>query len=295
MRRTFLILSGILIGLFIVLSLLDTKGEYIIEQLLWRANKRLVECVRSPEVVPDKVFAQIAGQYQKIIQEHPKSALVPSAHLFLARVYIVKKDYNAGRKKLNEVLEKFPENTNICVEALVTIGSSYEAEGNWTQALETYGKLKQEYPLTDFGLNIPYYIASYYERNGHFENAQIALNEAIGYYQKLSSEHPGSAAGLKSMRLLANCYIAKKNWTEVLSILEKILTQYPNPEVAMPVVEAINKISTFQLKDYDVAISIYKRVLNSSPHYPLSGLIKKVISTLSELKNKEMAGSTGKK
>jgi tetratricopeptide (TPR) repeat protein len=210
-------------------------------------------------------------------------------------VYIIKKDYDIARQKLNEAIAKFPGNATVGAEALAMIGSSYEVQGNWTEALNTYNKLKQEYPLTDFGLNIPFYVAAYYEKNGHEQNAQNAFNEAIGYYLKLSTEYPHTVVGLKSLRLLSNCYIAQKNWEEAVNVLEKVITQYPNPEIAVSVIDAINAITVSQLKDYDRAIGIYRHLIDSNPNHPLGKMLKKAIGVLEELKKKSTASNEGKK
>ncbi len=295
MNKVLLILTGILAGLYVVLSLLDMKGEYAVEQILWKADKRLAECARSPEVIPDKVFEQIAAQYQKVIKNYPKSTLVPTAHVFLGRVYIVKKDYDTARQKLNEAIAKFPGNAAVGADALAMIGSSYEVQGNWTEALNAYNKLRQEYPLTDFGLNIPFYVAAYYEKNGHAQNAQNALDEAIGYYLKLSTENPNSTTGLKSLKLLSNCYIAQKNWVEAVNVLAKIIAQYPTPEIAVSAIDTINAIAVSQLKDYDMAIGIYRRLVDSNPNHPLGKMLKKTIEALEERKNKKAASNKGKK
>ncbi len=288
MKKTLLSFAGILAGLFVVLSLLDARGDYGVEQILWKANKKLSDAARSPEAIPDKVFVQIADQYRKIIKDFPNSRLTSAAYLSLGKVYLIKKDYKAARERLTDVLKKYPNNSNVCAEALSAIGNSYGLEGDWPNALRTYEKLKNDYPLTDLGLSVPLYVANYYLKNSHTVNAQNALEDAIVYYDKLSLEHPNSEIELKSLKLLSDCYLMQNRWTDAVNVLGKILLKYPKPEVAVPIMKAINTIVLTQIRDFDIPINIYQGFLEKNPNHPLDKALKEMIGKFTELKKKNV-------
>ena len=149
MKKTILILLSVLAGLAILCSFWDKKSDYMLEQVVWHANKKLSKVARSPETVPDAAYEEIADQYRRIIKEFPESKITPAMSLYLANVYMAKKDYEKARKILAEVFVKYPKNQLLCAEAYSSIGRTYEIEGNWPLALQAYEKLKDEFPLTD--------------------------------------------------------------------------------------------------------------------------------------------------
>ena len=216
MKKTVSSLTLILVGLFVVLSLLDIRGDYAVEEILWNANKRLSDAARTPEAVPDKVFEEIIAQYQRVIKGFPDSKLVPRAFIFLGRAYLVKKDYSTARQRLREVIGRFPKDDVNCVEALSAIGSSYELQGNWPEALKVYYEIKNDYPLTDLGLSVPLYIANHYTKNQQAANAISAFDAAESYYTQMADGHSNTPIEFKSLTLLSNCLLAQKKWTDVL-------------------------------------------------------------------------------
>ncbi len=288
MKKTLLSFIGVLVGLFFILTVLDLKGDYAVEEIIWNANKRLSEAARNPEVVPDKVFVQIADQYQKVISNYPKSKHAPIAHIFLGRVNLAKKDYETARQKFNVLFEKFPENKGICAEALSAIGSSYELQNNWPEALKVYERLKSNYPTTDLGLSVPLYIANHYAKNNQASDAQGAFSAAIAYYNKMAADNAETAVGLKSFQLLSNCYLAQKKWTDAVNVMGRILLKYPSPNVSVPMVKAVNAIVLTQIRDFDIAIQLYREFIDQNPESPLNKTLSEMIKAFEDLKTKNV-------
>ena len=292
MRKTLFALGGILAVLFVLLSLLDSRGDYVAEKMIWKVNQGLYNASLAPEAVPDNVYEQIASQYQQIIRDFPGSNLVPLAYIFLGRVYILKKDYGTARTELTHVLKKYPANEAICAEAVSVIGNSYELEGNWPEALKIYEKIKVDYPLTDLGLNAPLYIANYYVQNGHSVNAQNAFNDAIVYYTEISSKHPNSEIEYKSLQLLSNCYLMQKRWDEAVKVMGDILLKYPMTKMAMPLIQSINAVTLTHIKNFDIAIAIYQNFIEKNPRNPLDKTLQEMIAAFDELKKKNVNTAT---
>ena len=288
MKKTVSSLTLILIGLFVVLSLLDIRGDYAVEEILWNANKRLSDAARTPEAVPDKVFEEIIAQYQRVIKGFPDSKLVPKAFIFLGRAYLVKKDYSTARQRLREVIGRFPKDDVNCVEALSAIGSSYELQGNWPEALKVYYEIKNDYPLTDLGLSVPLYIANHYTKNQQAANAISAFDAAESYYTQMADGHSNTPIEFKSLTLLSNCLLAQKKWTDAINTMGRIIIKFPSPNIVAPTMKTINAIALTQIKDFDGVIAIYQDFLEKHPKSPLNKTVQQMIQAFKGLKGKNI-------
>lgn len=288
MRKTLISFAGVLVGLFVLLSLLDLKGDYVVEQMIWRANKKLADASQTPEAIPGKVYEQIADQYRKVIKNFPNSKLTPLSHILLGRVYLTKKDYDVARQKFQEAIKKYPKNLDVCAEGLAQIGSSYEQQGQWPKALESYERIKKQCPLTEIGLNVPIYIARYYELKKDSVDARKAYDDAVVYYTRLANEHPGTGIEFRCLGLLANCYMAQKRWSDVIAVMGESLSKYPNPATAVPLVKAMNTIAVVQLKNGDAVTEIYKNFIEKYPKHPLNKTLEGMIKAFAKLKDKRI-------
>ncbi len=293
MKRLLLIFTGILIGLFIFLSFLDRNGEYNAEQLIWKANQKFYELSKDPNSVPDKTFIQLDKRYQVMVDRFPNSPLAKKAQISIGRMYLVKKDYQTARDKVQRIFKKYPKDSDICAEATSIIGKSYELAGDWPNAFKVYNDIMRKYPITEIGMNVPLYIANYYRAKKSTTNAQQAYNTAIAYYKDLALNHPNSVVEFKSLRLLAHCYFFQRMWREGVTVLGNILVKYPTGEFLSLhqidlLLRAINAISITQIKDYDLPIQIYQNFITEHPKHSLNKLLKEMIAALTTLKRKNI-------
>ena len=299
MKRSLVTFAGILFGLYIVFSLLDYKGEYAVEQKMWAANQKYAQVVKDPQSVPDRTYEDLARQYQKIIDQHPDSTLAPKAHMIMTSLYLVKKDYAVAREKAQEVFKKYPQNTEICAEAMSAIGKSYELARDWPNALKAYRELINKYPMTEVGMNAPVYIANYYAKNNMPSQAQSAFNEAILHFKDLEAAHAGTEIELNSLRLQANSYLFQKKWAEGIDAYGKILIRSATlnrltPQQGLFLIKTINTLPGTQLKDYDTPIRIYKKFMAENPKHKLNQIMEGMIKTFEAMKSKKMEVSTPK-
>ena len=293
MKKLLISLSSILVGIFIILSLLDQNGEYNAEKMIWKANQKFFELAKDPNSIPDKTFLQLDKQYELIANRFPNSPLAKKAYISIARMYLVKKDYPTVRNKVQIIFKKYPKDAAIGSEATSLIGRSYELSGDWPNALRIYNDLMEKYPKTEIGLNVPLYIANYYQINKFAANAQQAYDTAIVYYKKTVSNDPNPFIQFKSLGLLANCYFFKKMWREGVTTLGELLVKYPSGEFLSfheidLLLKTINTISVTQLKDYDLPIQIYQNFITQHPNHGLNKLLKKIITALTEFKNRRI-------
>ncbi len=291
MKKLLVLFGLILIGLYIFLSEIDTS-DYKVERSLWRVNNQYRKLTKKdPKFVPDNEFERIANQYDEIVQNYPKAKLTPRIYLQIGNVYLLKKDFTRARESYLKIISKYPENQELCAEALVGTAQTYERENNWTEALNIYEKVQDEYPLTMTGLNMPLYIASYYQRNGDLTQGEKAFDTAISYYKDVSNRYPSSPMEFNAWRLLATCYFSRKNWREGVEVLGKILNNYPSQEYlnsarASLLIKFINTVSVTQLQNYDIPIGIYQEFINKHPQHPMTNILRQMIKSLGELKSK---------
>lgn len=292
MKKVLSILAGILVGLFIVLSLLD-KSEYGVERKVWLAQKKFERLVQDPKAVPDVEFDNVIKQYTKIIHQHPSSSLTPKIPLQIGKIYTYKKDYPKARETFSETIRRYPQLPELSAEALANIGWTYELEKKWPQALSNYEKIIAQYPLTETGMNTPIYIASYYERNNDAAQAATAYQRAVAFYKKVAAEHPNSNYEFGALRILSSTYFSLQEWEKGIKTLGKILVNYPtkqylNAQRADLIIRTINTISVTQLHNYDIPIDIYQEFIEKNSKHPLAKVLNDIISQLKLLKNKNV-------
>lgn len=296
MKKTLIIFAGILLGTFIVFSLLDTS-EYALEKRIWRVQKQYDQMAKDPKVVPDQEFEDMIFQYRNIVTQYPKSSLAPQVHLQIGRTYILRQDYTKAREAFQEVVETYPGRLSVGAEALSSIGNTYEIQGEVAMAVQTYRRVSEEYTKTELGLNMPLYIANYYLRLNKPTESATALQNAVNFYKKISRENPQSPLEFNSLRLLVTAYFAQEQWNDGVNVLSRLLLEYPSREYltlerANLIIKAINTVAVTQLKDYDIPINIYQTFIARNPDHPLNNYLLEVIKSLQLLKDQKVIIST---
>jgi tetratricopeptide (TPR) repeat protein len=281
----------ILIGAFVLFSVLGSQGDYAIEQKAWKIHKQYLDILKDPSVIPDKTFDQVITGYKKIIERYPQSKMTPRLHFLIGRVHFLKKDYEAARRKFREIITIYPDKPEIQAEALGAVAATYEAQENWPQAKKTYDDIVLKYPLTRAGLGVPIYIANYYKNKNDYRQAMDSYEKAIRQYQLIAREHPDSHLEYSALHYLSNCYLVQKRWSEAVQILGKILQKYGKPEymnikTADTVIKTINVVCAYQLKDYGAATKIYQDIIDRDPGHSLKAYLQKTIEAFNKLKEK---------
>ncbi|HOW36359.1 MAG TPA: tetratricopeptide repeat protein [Candidatus Omnitrophota bacterium] len=285
MKKILTILVAVLAGLFVILSLLDLKGDYRVEQLVWSNNQKLAVAAKNQETTSEKTFESIAANYRKIIKSFPNSRLVPGINLLLGQTYVAGKSFDKARQVFAETCKKYPDNKALCSEALVLTGKTYQEEKNVSMAVKTFEQIMRQYPLTDGGLMMPLYIAKYHQFNNHGQAAALAYTQAIAHYKKIISENQNSVIEFKALGLLAGAYSDIEQWQPAMETFGESLLKYPDPRTAGVIFKSINFISLVKLQNKDAAIKLYQNILKEKPSHPLAKVIEKMIKSLETLKD----------
>jgi len=291
MKRIVLIYLIILFGLFGILSMLDQKSDYIVEKKIWKIYKAQIDVAKDPNVVPERNFERIINEYRGIIAKYPNSRLIPGLHIRIGEIYVLRKDYEEARKIFFGLHEYYPDNKELLAEAMFQAGKTYETDDNWPEAYKVYKNIIDDFPLTDIGLSTPIYVANYYRNQNDLQGTMGAYEIAINHYKGLASAHENKSVGMRAMRHLANCYLDQNRWTEAIDTLGVILEKYSASNYLTVknidmIIKTINITAAYQLKDYDIAISLYQGIITRNPRHPLNDYLNRVIDAFDQLKEK---------
>lgn len=280
---------AVLAAAFIVFSLFDINGDYVVERKIWKINHKYSGVIKNHETASPQVLEQVVKEYRGVIRQYGRSKAIPGVYLVLARIYLLKGDLDKAREIAGELLKRFPDYRELCAEAASLVAKTYEADKDWPRAKEIYQKVIAEYPTTSVGLVTPLYIANYYQVQNDFTNTMASYARAVDFYKGIIAANPNSSLEFESLRYLANCYVVQNRWAEAVDVLKQVLMKYPSEKYltvqrAELIIKTINTIVATQIKDYDVALKIYQEFIDRYPKHPLSKTLRAIIARLQELK-----------
>ncbi len=281
--------AAVLAAVFLILSLLDKGGDYAVERRLWQINRKYTHALKDPRTASPYVFDEIVRAYRKVIAQYSQAESIPGVYVLLARIYIVRSDFENARETLSEVIKLHPDYGELSAEAVSLMAKTYELEGDWPKARELYQKVVEQYPRTNIGLTVPLYIAEYHQRRNDFRNAMSSYAKAIDFYREMAAANPDSRLEFESLRYLANCYVAQNRWQEAVETLKQILLKYPSDEYldrpkADLIIKTINTIVTTQIRDYDMAIAVYREFMQKHPDHSLNDTFSSLVEHFEKLK-----------
>lgn len=272
-RKVFIVLLGLaLIGC--------STDQYAIERQYWQIQRQAEKIFKNPQASPPNELERVVGLFNKFIQNYPKDNLSTEAEFNIARLYIVKEEYDKARTQLKTIIDKHGQSEGICAEAIFLNGNSYQVEDKWGLALEQYKKIMQEYPITLRGIDIPVYIAQYYKAKYQPDRMMAAYQEAISHYRALADKYPDSPLAYKLDSLVAQCYIALKEWQNAIASFNSIIEKYKGKVNNVDALLLdIALIYHRELKDKAKAKETLERFIQD---YPNSKLIKTATALLKE-------------
>jgi len=276
------------IGISAVLAGLILAGcgsdQYAIEKQYWQVQKQAEKIFRNPHASPPKELERVVNILSNYIKKYPNNSLATEADFNIARLYIAKEEYDKARIHLNSIIRKYKESRATCAEAVFLIGNSYQVQDKWDLALAQYKSIMQDYPLTIRGLNTPIYIAQYYKIKYQPDRMVNAYREAVDYYKALSDKYAGSPLAFNADTLVAQCYMAVKDWQDALNTFNAMLEAYKGKVSLDTIMMDMALIYNKEIKDKVKAGEILQKLIKE---YPKSRLIKTATAILKELEKNE--------
>lgn len=255
------------------------SDQYIIEKEYWKVQRHAEKIFKNPHASPPRQLERVVKLLNNFIEKYPQNKLSIDADFNIARLYIVKEEYAKARTHLEQLLNKYNKDEGICAEALFLIGNSYQIEDKWALALQEYKKIIQEYPITPRGLDIPIYIAQHYKIKYQPDKMLAAFQEAINHYRTLVNKYPNSPLAYQADNLIAQCYIALKDWQTAINSLNAIIDKYKDKIKIDNILMDMAIIYKKELEDKTKAEETLQRLLKD---YPRSRLIKIATALLKE-------------
>lgn len=274
--------------LFLILLLALILGgcgndQYTIEKRYWNIQQQVDKIVKNPAASPPHELERVVNILNNFAKKFPNSNLSLESEFNIARLYIVKEEYDKARTQLKMLLEKYNKSAAICSEAVFLIGNSYEIEDKWDSALGQYKKIMQEYATTLRGISVPVYIAQHYKIKYQPEKMITALQEAIEHYRALGDKYPGSPLAYQADKLVAECYGALKDWQNTISTFNTMVEKFKGKVDPGEALVTIAFIYKKELKDNANAKQALERLIKD---YPKSRFVKTAEALLKEVDKK---------
>ncbi len=294
MKKTLLILMGALVVIYVALTLVDTKTEYVLEKKLWRIQKDFSAIAQDPKAAPDNQYDATIAKYRKLIKEYPQARLAPQMYFQIGRLQEMRKNFDAARIVFKEASDAFKDNASIVSDAMYRVGLSFEQEGKIADAVSIYREIGKTFPKTRVGFSMPLYVASVYRRLGDPVRQNQALAEAEDFYRKILTETEDvSLSQLEVLRSLATTLLGQQKWNGAYQVLERTLLTFarsPNlrPQAAGGIVRTLSVIGVAQLKDMPRVLQTFAVFKEQNPEHPLNGYLEQVKASLEQLKEDQV-------
>lgn len=284
MKKTILLLVVILIGLFIVLAILGSRGEYAAEKMYYDAARVAEKIAANPDVVPPKSIDYIERKLKTLLKKFPNTEVAKTVDIKLAEFYIAFKKYDLAIAQLDAVVKKHAKNKTMLSMAYFLKGLAYERQDKWADALKQYEIVRDNYTETQVGLQVPVYIGNYYMAKGREADARQAYGEAIQFYTKLEKDNSGKPLGYMAALYVIQAYMRADNFEAAAVEVEKDIDKYYSPMTLVHLLPLVENIIVAKLNNPEKAIAIYKSILAKSKDQKLNIALEKRIKQLSEKK-----------
>ncbi|NQS90342.1 tetratricopeptide repeat protein, partial [Patescibacteria group bacterium] len=245
-----------------------------------------------------KDFPGAIKSYFKLETEHPQSNLIPYAVYQIAASYFKLSDYEKARETYKKFLTKYPENPN-AADAQYAIGWTYFHQKKYTEASKSFQEVIDTHPShRDLAMESSYLIGNCWYNQKNYPNAINSLQEMIKRYpesgkippalfmigeahQRLGQEEKSLDAFHKIVKeypyfpdadaaqfKIANHYIKKSNWSQVVVELKNLINDFSTSSY-LPQAYYWTGYSYYQLKRYPETANTYSQFIKLFPLSPL--------------------------
>ncbi len=281
MKKTIIILVAVLIGVYLMLSLVCRDKEYAAEKLFYRTTKAYNKIRINPEATPPRMLANVTGGLEKIISDYPDTRAVTNAHMSLAEVYFADKKYDKAIEALNRLIATHDkEDVGTLSKAHFLKALAYEQDGKWNDALKEFKILKDTYVNTPLGLQAPLYVAVHYQKEEQGGEAEAQYKKAVAFYKDLRDKNVGTILGYAASGLVAQAYMGLKDYDEAGEAVKYTILTYPTIMTYAQQLPNVELIYVKLMNEPEKAIEIYKNVMKIAPDAELKKALEKRIKEL---------------
>ena len=260
MKKTIIALILVLIIVFVTLSVLGSGGEYAAEKLFYCAMKMNSKIAANPDLAPPLLLTRVENDLKTLIAKYPNADITKITNIALVEFYAAHKDYDKALGAIKSIMKTYKADEVIMSTVHFMKGVIYEKQSNWPKALKEFELLRDKYPYSKLGIQMPIYIAKYYDSKAQDAEARSAYSEARSFYAKIEKDHSGKGIGLVASTLLLQTYMNTRNYEEAGSVLEETINTYMGQPAVLQLLPQVEGIFVTKLNDPQKAEEIYKNV-----------------------------------
>jgi len=281
-----------LLGVFIVLSVLGTKGDYAAEKAIHMVNRKYAKIQQDTLATPEAEFMAVIEGYKSFLKKYPDSRLVPFAHILIGRTFAYKKDFNSARDTFERISQQYAKDRPVvAAQAIIEIAAVYALEEDTVGILKSYERLQRDFSTTEQGLKAPITYARISAKRDPL-GALRYFDNAIAHYRFVMQNNPKTVIEFKALNYIASCYMTQHKYVEARDIYTELLLTYAESEylsapVASLYLKTINTLSIVEMGDFDKPVAIYEQFMAKYPQHPLNNLLKTMIQGINELKKRQ--------
>ncbi len=260
--RSFICMIGLLL-------LVGCSKEYMAERMCWYANKLYAQIIKNPDKSSEYEIKMTIGAFQDILRIYPEWNNASQLQFNIANIYLLKKKYPQARKEFKNLQDKYPEQINMCLQAQISIGRTYEMEKKWDKALVCYQKIITDYPVSYSALQLLRYIGDYYDDCKQDDKAQEAYVQAINHYERLIKDYSGTQVEATAWEFILDIYKKQKQYDKTLETWQRIIDAHPESNRAAVALYEIATMYLDVLKKPGEAFGYYKSFATKYPEHKL--------------------------
>lgn len=268
-------IAKIALGAFIfsaavlVCGCVDIDKSYVAERLLWKADRMvsllLQKATKEHRQLTYAEVDEMIAVYKKVGDRFPLEQNAARAHFSIADIYVRVEKFDDARKELARVIQNFSTAPLIASRAQVQIAQTFEREGKLNRAVEEYEKVRDLYPLTPLGLQVPLRIMQFYRQKDDEANVQKAYRQALRHYAEVLNQFAGTSTAGFYHSYIAIAHIEAREWERALEAWDAIIAAYPNTPFAVRAQISKAEIYVNNLNNVAKGIELYEDFMRQHP------------------------------
>jgi TolA-binding protein len=251
--------------------------QYSVERKYYRAQKQAEKIFLNSKSSPSNEVERVVSMLEGFADKYPNTTFSVDAQFLVARIYLVKEEYEKSRGKLRQIMSKYPNSGILNSEALFLIGNTYERQDKWDQALNEYRILMEEYATAPKGLSTPMYIIQHYKEKFQPEKMRSAVDDAIFRYNGLIQKFPNSTVAVQSYALISASYRVISDWANSIKTLNTMVEKFSGKINMDSVLMDIALIYKKELRDSAKSKEVLERLIKEYPKSRFANLAKALL------------------
>ena len=207
---------------------------------------------------------------------NPKLAVreTPEAQYAWADEYVAKKDYSVAIRKLEQLIEVFPDSP-YAAKARYHIGEIYQMAGEKEKAFRSYQKVIDDYPGSDL---VTTAVSKQFVIGGQFANKKqgkwfsFLRSDPADLLTKTVTAAPYAAEAEKALYDLGNYHFRKGNFPKAIDTFDRLVQDYPEsqygPVAELTAGEASFRLCRKQKNNEDLLLNTSTRLAAFLARYP---------------------------